>query len=137
MTDMNLDYRRGQTAVMPDGVKVTTYMPRAQKVTSFQQETIRTRVCAYARVSTDHEEQQTSYAAQVKHYTRFIQEKAEWQFSGVYTDEGITGTSTKHREGFKQMIADAMDGKFDRIITKSVRPICQKHRRLLNDHPMP
>jgi len=120
MTDMSMDYRRGQTAVMPDGIKVTTYMPRAQKITSLEQKAVRTRVCAYARVSTDHEEQQTSYAAQVKHYTRFIQEKAEWQFSGVYTDEGITGTSTKHREGFKQMIADAMDGKFDRIITKSV-----------------
>ncbi len=78
------------------------------------------RVAGYARVSTDSDEQFTSYEAQVDYYTNFIQSKPEWEFVGVYTDEGISGTNTKHREGFKRMIADALDGKIDLIVTKSV-----------------
>lgn len=78
------------------------------------------RVAAYARVSTDHEEQLTSYEAQVDYYTNYIQGRDDWEFAGVYTDEGITGTNTKKREGFKSMVADALAGKIDLIITKSV-----------------
>ena len=78
------------------------------------------RVAAYARVSTDNEEQLTSYEAQVDYYTNYIKGRDDWEFVSVYTDEGITGTSTKHREGFNRMIADALDGKIDLIVTKSV-----------------
>lgn len=78
------------------------------------------RVAAYARVSTDMEEQLTSYETQVKYYSEYIQSRDDWEFAGVYADEGITGTSTKHRNGFKQMVKDALDGKIDLIITKSV-----------------
>ena len=78
------------------------------------------RVAAYARVSTDHEEQLTSYEAQVDYYTNYIKGRDDWEFVGVYTDEGITGTNTKKREGFKRMVADALAGKIDLIITKSV-----------------
>lgn len=78
------------------------------------------RVAGYARVSTDSDEQFTSYEAQVDYYTNFIKSKAEWEFVGVYTDEGISALNTKHREGFKKMIADALDGKIDLIVTKSV-----------------
>ncbi len=78
------------------------------------------RVAGYARVSTDSEEQQTSYEAQVDYYTNLIQSKVEWDFVKVYTDEGISATNTKHREGFKEMVADALDGKIDLIVTKSV-----------------
>jgi len=78
------------------------------------------RVAAYARVSTDFEEQQSSYEAQVDYYTRHIQSNENWDFVQVYTDEGISATSTKRRDGFNTMIADAMDGKIDLIITKSV-----------------
>lgn len=78
------------------------------------------RVAAYARVSTDHEEQLTSYVAQVEYYTKQINEKPDWEFVGVYSDEGISATSTKNREGFKRMIRDALDGKIDLILTKSV-----------------
>lgn len=78
------------------------------------------RVAAYARVSTDNAEQQTSYEAQVDHYTKYIHENDEWAFAGMYTDEGISGTSTKNRDGFKKMIADAIAGKIDLILTKSV-----------------
>ena len=78
------------------------------------------RVAAYARVSTDDEEQQTSYENQVTHYTQYIQEHEGWQFAGMFTDEGITGTSTKHRDGFNAMINAAMAGQIDLILTKSV-----------------
>lgn len=78
------------------------------------------RVAAYARVSTDSEEQYTSYVAQVSYYTDYIKRNMEWEFVDVYTDEGITGTSTKKRDGFNRMIQDALDGKIDLIVTKSV-----------------
>lgn len=78
------------------------------------------RVAAYARVSTDSDEQLSSYEAQVDFYTRYIKGNPEWEFVFVYTDEGISGTNTKKREGFNRMVADAMDGKIDLILTKSI-----------------
>ena len=78
------------------------------------------RVAAYARVSTDSDEQLSSYEAQVDFYTRHIQSNPEWEFVNVYTDEGISGTNTKKRDGFNQMVADALDGKIDLILTKSI-----------------
>lgn len=78
------------------------------------------RVAGYARVSTDSDEQYTSYEAQVDYYTKFINKNPDWKFVRVYTDEGISGTNTKKREGFKEMIKDALDGKIDLIVTKSV-----------------
>ncbi len=78
------------------------------------------KVAGYGRVSTDSDEQATSYAAQVDYYTNYIQSRSDWEFVGMYTDEGITATNTKHRSGFKQMVQDALDGKIDLIITKSV-----------------
>ncbi|MCX7904995.1 MAG: recombinase family protein, partial [Caloramator sp.] len=78
------------------------------------------RVAAYARVSTDNDEQLSSYEAQVDYYTKHIQSNTAWKFVEVYTDEGISATSTKKRDGFNRMIADALNGKIDLIITKSV-----------------
>ena len=78
------------------------------------------KVAAYARVSTDHEEQQSSYEAQCDYYTNFIKARDDWEFVGIYSDEGISATSTKHREGFQQMVADALAGKIDLVLTKSV-----------------
>ncbi len=78
------------------------------------------RAAGYARVSTDHEDQATSYEAQVDYYTNYIKSRDDWEFVSIYTDEGISATSTKKREGFKRMIADAKAGKIDLIITKSV-----------------
>ena len=80
----------------------------------------RRKTAGYARVSTNEEEQQNSYAAQVEYYTKMIQENPEWEFMGVYTDEGISATSTKKRDGFNQMVEDALAGKIQLIITKSV-----------------
>lgn len=78
------------------------------------------RTAGYARVSTDKDEQFTSYEAQVDYYTKFIKEKPEWEFVKVYTDESISGTNTKKRDGFNLMIEDALNGKIDLIVTKSV-----------------
>ena len=74
----------------------------------------------YARVSTDSEEQLTSYEAQVDYYTQYIPANPDWQFVAVYTDEGISATNTKRRDGFNRMVQDALDGKIDLIVTKSV-----------------
>ncbi len=78
------------------------------------------RVAGYARVSTDHEDQASSYEAQVDYYTHYIKSRDDWEFVAIYTDDGISATSTKRREGFKTMIADALAGKIDLIVTKSV-----------------
>ena len=83
-------------------------------------EAVKRRVCGYARVSTDQEDQQTSYEAQLDYYTNYIKEHDNWVFTGMYSDEGITGTSIKKRDGFNTMVRDALDGKIDLIITKSV-----------------
>ena len=98
--------------VIPATINSITRMPR--------ESTQLRRVAAYARVSTDSEEQLTSYEAQVDYYTRYIQGRPDWLFVGVYTDEGISATNTKRREGFNRMVADALDGKIDLIVTKSV-----------------
>ena len=78
------------------------------------------RVAGYARVSTDHEDQVSSYEAQIDYYTNYIQSRDDWEFVKVYTDEGITATNTKKREGFNNMVTDALAGKIDLIVTKSV-----------------
>ena len=83
-------------------------------------QTRKRRVAAYARVSTDKDEQITSYKAQVDYYKKMIQSNEDWEYVDVYADEGITGTSTKSRKRFNEMVDDAVAGKIDLIITKSV-----------------
>lgn len=101
-----------KVTMIPPTINPQTHLPKTQKV--------KRKVADYARVSTDFEEQLTSYAAQVDYYTKYIQKREDWEFVKVYTDEGISATSMAHRDGFNQMIADALDGKIDLIITKSV-----------------
>lgn len=78
------------------------------------------RACAYCRVSTDSEDQKTSYDSQRIHYKNYIEENPNYEFVGIYADEGITGTQTKKREQFNQMMSDALNGKIDLIIAKSI-----------------
>ena len=78
------------------------------------------RVCAYCRVSTDMDTQALSYELQVQNYTEYITGNPDWEFAGIYADRGISGTSLKHREDFKRMIADCEAGKIDLIVTKAV-----------------
>ena len=78
------------------------------------------RVAAYCRVSTDSEEQLTSYQNQMRVYTEMIAANKEWEFAGLYADEGISGTRADKRPEFQRMIRDYQNGKIDYIITKSV-----------------
>ena len=78
------------------------------------------RVCAYARVSTDSDDQENSFEAQQRAYRKIISENQEWEFVGIYADEGITGTSLKNRKQFNKMMEDALHGKIDIIINKSI-----------------
>ena len=78
------------------------------------------RVAAYARVSTEQDEQQSSYEAQVDFYTRYIKSNPDWEFVEVFADRGITGTNTKNRESFNRMIDLALSGGIDIILTKSI-----------------
>ncbi len=98
--------------VIPASYNLHTRQPTAT--------TNKRKVAAYARVSTDSDEQFTSYEAQIDYYTNFIKNHSEWEFVKVYTDEGISGTNTKKRKGFNEMIEDALAGKIDLIVTKSV-----------------
>ncbi|BAW87288.1 recombinase family protein [Limosilactobacillus fermentum] len=78
------------------------------------------RVAAYCRVSTDYDEQASSYETQVAHYKELIQKEPTWEFAGIYADDGISGTNTKKREQFNKMIAACKAGKIDLIVTKSI-----------------
>ena len=101
--------------------RVTTIPATKNKFTALPTASIaKRRTAGYARVSTDKDEQFTSYEAQVDYYTKYIQSREDWEFVTVYTDEGISALNTKHRDGFKQMVKDALDGKIDLIVIKSV-----------------
>ena len=78
------------------------------------------RVAAYCRVSTDEEEQLSSYEAQKTYYTDKIMENPEWTMAGIFADEGITGTSAKKRPEFLRMIRLCKQKKIDIILTKSI-----------------
>lgn len=79
-----------------------------------------TKIAAYARVSSNSDDQIHSFKSQVAYYMEYINALSNAQMSGIYTDEGITGTSIIKRDGFKKMISDCESGKIDRIITKSI-----------------
>lgn len=108
-----------------------------------QEEKPKLRVAAYCRVSTDTEEQATSYEAQIAHYTEYIQKNPEWEFAGVYADDGILGTNTKKRSEFNRMIEDCEAGNIDMIITKSISRFarntldCLKYIRQLKEKNIP
>ena len=80
----------------------------------------RLQVAAYCRVSTEEEEQQSSYEAQCSYYTDKIMTNPEWTMAGIFADEGITGTSTKKRDDFNRMIRKCKKKKIDLILTKSI-----------------
>lgn len=125
--------------------KNITVIPARRRVgnTAKTEEKPKLRVAAYCRVSTDSDEQATSYEAQVEHYTAFIQRNAEWEFAGIFADDGISGTNTKKREEFNRMIEECMAGRIDMIITKSISRFarntldCLKYIRQLKDKNIP
>lgn len=78
------------------------------------------RVAAYARVSVERGRTLHSYSAQVSYYNELIQKNPEWEFAGVYSDLGISGTGIEKRNDFKRLLQDCEEGKIDIILTKSV-----------------
>lgn len=78
------------------------------------------RACAYCRVSTEDEAQTSSYELQYQYYEEFIKDRKDWDFVGIYADEGISGTSLEKRDDFNRMIADCKSGKIDLIVTKDM-----------------
>ena len=95
------------------------------------------RVAAYCRVSTDDEEQQSSFETQMKYYTQKISSHDGWKLAGIFADEGISGVRTKNRTQFNEMIAQCRKKKIDLILTKSISRFarntvdCIDHVRLL------
>lgn len=94
-------------------------------------------------VSTDSEEQASSYEVRVEHYTQFIEKNPEWELAGIFADDGISGTNTKKREEFNRMIEACMAGHIDMIITKSISRFarntldCLKYIRKLKEKNIP
>lgn len=121
--------------------KNITLIPARKRVgsTAAKEKVKKLRVAAYCRVSTETEEQNSSYEVQIAHYTDFIKKNAEWEFAGIFADDGISGTNTKKREEFNRMIDECMEGNIDLVITKSISRFarntldCLKYIRQLKD----
>ena len=101
------------------------------------------RVAAYCRVSTDSDEQATSYETQIEHYTNYIKGNTDWELAGIFADDGISGTNTKKREEFNRLIKECEAGNIDMIITKSISRFarntldCLKYIRKLKEINIP
>jgi len=128
-----------------EATKNITVIPARRRVGNTVNKEVKPKlkVAAYCRVSTDSDEQATSYEAQVEHYTDFIKKNPEWEFAGIFADDGISGTNTKKREEFNRMIDEAMAGKIDMIVTKSISRFarntldCLKYIRQLKEKNIP
>ena len=95
-------------------------MPQVKVIQPIAEQAKKLRVAAYARVSSDSADQLNSFATQVEYYTSIIQAADEWEFAGLYADEGITGTRADKREDFQRLLQDCRAGKIDRILVKSI-----------------
>ena len=125
--------------------KNITIIPARRRVgnTVNREEKPKLKVAAYCRVRTDSDEQATSYDAQVEHYTNLIKKNDDWEFAGIFADDGISGTNTKKREEFNRMIEECMAGNIDMVITKSISRFarntldCLKYIRQLKEKNIP
>lgn len=125
----------GNVMVIPARRQVGNNIKKAEKP--------KLRVAAYCRVSTDSDEQATSYEAQIEHYTEFISKNPDWVLAGIFADDGISGTNTKKRDEFNRMIDECHAGNIDMIITKSISRFarntldCLKYIRELKEINIP
>src|SRR5690625_4010222 len=90
------------------------------------------RIAAYCRVSTDSEDQLSSYKSQVSYYSDLIKKNIEWVLADIYADEAITGTQVTKRQDFQRMINDCMNGDIDMVITKSISRFARNTLDTLN-----
>ena len=100
--------------------KNVTIIPAKYPEQSITRQKTLIRVAAYCRVSTDQEKQLGSFENQVSYYTELIHKTPDWEMAGIFADEGISGTGSKKRPGFQDMIRACHEGKVDRVITKSI-----------------
>ncbi|MBQ7146284.1 MAG: recombinase family protein [Lachnospiraceae bacterium] len=96
-----------------------TFIPAKPKINPNEKDRF-FRVCAYCRVSTDNDEQLSSYELQQAHYRQLVEDHPNWDLKHIYADEGISGTSLKNRDEFNEMIQACKNGEYDLIVTKSV-----------------
>ena len=113
-------------------MKVQVIKPTKTLLDSSRDTSEKLKVCAYCRVSTKDEEQKESFRNQIKYYTDLIKSHKEWKNAGIYADEGISGTSDDKRPQFMQMIQDAMEGKINIILVKSLSRFSRNTVDLLN-----
>lgn len=114
--DIEKTRKRMQATIDPENYE---YVPE-KKQTDYYDNDINQRVAIYVRVSTDDVKQTTSYELQKKYYEDFVLHHPNWTLVKIYADEGISGTSLKHRDEFIRMIAECKVGKVDIIICKNV-----------------
>lgn len=123
--------------------KSVMVIPASQIKKSAEGTKKKTRVAAYCRVSTEQEEQLGSFENQVSYYTELINKNPDWEMAGIFSDEGISGTGTKKRQGFQNLIRACREGKVDRVITKSISRFarntadCLRYSRELKDLGIP
>lgn len=98
------------------GKEVIKLKPKFPKLTKVEQ----LKVAAYARVSTEKDEQHNSLEAQKDYFLKYIKSEPEWEYVGLYYDDGISGLSKKNRDGFNNLVKDALDGNINLIVTKSI-----------------
>ncbi|NLO69667.1 MAG: recombinase family protein [Porphyromonadaceae bacterium] len=114
--DIEKTRKRMQVTVDPDNYE---YVP-AKKQTDYYDNDINQRVAIYVRVSTDDVKQTTSYELQKKYYEDFVLHHPNWTLVKIFADEGISGTSLKHRDEFNRMVTECKAGKIDIVICKNV-----------------
>jgi len=108
--------RRVRAATDPESY---TYIPETEKTNYVKSDEFQ-RVAIYARVSTEDPAQTSSFELQQKYYMNLVAQHPKWELVKIYSDEGKSGTTTQHREGFLEMLHDAYDGKIDLIIVKNI-----------------
>lgn len=101
-----------------DPSKLEVRLAKAPKVVAIEDRVLN--VAAYIRVSTENDEQTSSFELQQNDFTERIQANPNWNFVGIYSDEGISGTELSHRKGMLQMLEDCRAGKIDYILAKSI-----------------
>ena len=112
--------KKGKKASIKKNYDVQVIPAKAPSCPDSENELPKIRVGAYCRVSTDEEAQASSFELQVDYYTGLINSRDDWVLAGIYADEGISGTQTRHRDNFNRMIEDCKAHKIDMIITKSI-----------------
>lgn len=120
--------RRVRAATDPENYTYTPETERTDYVKSDEYQ----RVAIYARVSTEDPAQTSSFELQQKYYTKLVDQHPKWELVKIYSDEGKSGTTTQHREGFLEMMQDAYDGKIDLIIVKNISRLARNVVDFLN-----